>query len=578
VTAHVYYNLDGGTNHGSNPASYKAANLPILLQTPTKDGYIFEAWYAEPAYTNSVSQIILGTTGDVNLYAKWRQPIEPDQENQPGGLVEIPALPAARAYWLAPSGMGNVGDTGAFVAGATMTTADEEGLTSIATPVNDGTYYLYYVVKDTKEILSISPNYLTVIADNIPYYYKGRVYLGVRDSFDETWYKMTAKATNFLADWVNVGAAMFSSTLHKADSWCRNDNPLVAVNKLNGDVWMLSHKSNTNVGNQMCDIELWQHTASANSWNLRQTITYPGYAHSVFTTMAMTNDASTMFISRTGWRSAGDWPEIFEKRSGSNFVTSELITGGTRPSVLKIGGNYLFMISQTNDLTASNETMHTAKLESHTGMTIKRYDISTAFQTSNFVTLGSEKFNLAGSTKYRAFQPELYISGSTPYVVFVEPTVYEHCRHNTGSPSWQYTGWNDYLENPKLTVMKYNGSEWVLVGANLFSPVVYKTTATSYAIDTTVRTGYNAPGETDRTTTDSVRKPGLCVGGGNVFVTATDVDDKAFICKYDGTSWTVIKSNYGTGVREPKMIYDNGKLYIVYSKDDASVGYYVHTP
>jgi len=337
-------------------------------------------------------------------------------------------------------------------------------------------------------------------------------------------------------------------------------------------------KTNSNIGTQLCDIELWKHSSS---WSLVQTITIPGYTHSIYNAMAMTNDASAMFISRTGWRSVGDWPQIFEKRTGSDFGTITTMSVTNAPSVLKIGGNYLFTITQNNDFTANNSSAHTAKLSTHTGLSIQRYDMSTAFQASNFTTLGSANFNVSGTTKYYAFQPEMYISGSTPYIVFVQPTTYEHCRHNTGTPSWQYWGWNDYFAAPKLTVMKFNGTSWELVGSDLFSPEVYKTSATSYIAgsSTTVRTGFNETGETDRTTGDSVYKPGICSGNGKIWVVSTNAADEAFICEYNGSAWSTVKSNFATGVRYPKMVYDNGKLYILYTKEGFTGSEtYIYTP
>ncbi len=573
---YIYYFLNDGSNDAGNPTSYDGS-ARVILKAPTKDGYIFESWYTEATFENSVSDIPEGATGDKSFYAKWRQSIEPGQENQPGGLIEIPVLPAERAYWLAPAGT----TAGNFVEGSNMTTADEEGLTSIAAPVTPGTYYLFFVVKTTQQILNTSANYITVLGDNVPFYYNGQIFMGFLETYNTDWLKVTVQNTDLLSDWTTVGSASFSNETHKAPTnlGSSETQPIVAVNKTNGDIWVLAHKTPSLAAYHYLALELWQYTSSSAVWTSKQVITYAGYDHSAFITMAMKNDASAMFISRTGWRSAGDWPALFEKRTGTGFDTSTIITG-FQPSVVKIGGNYLYTLSQNNNFAAPNETDHTNMLSSHTGITIQRYDMSTNFEIANFTKIGGDYFNVSGATKYYAFKPEMYIAGDgTPFVVFVEPTTYEHARHNA-SGDWRLYGWNDKLTTPKLTVMKYNGISWVTVGANLFSPEV-KRTRTEPALDgySNTRAGSNYGTDADFTSTDAVFKPGICVAGTKVYVVGQDVDDKAFICEFNGTSWSTIKTNFATGVRDPLLVFDNGKLYITYTKADGSgVGYYTYTP
>ena len=69
----ITYDLDGGTNHADNPASYTIETPTITLQAPTKELYIFDGWYSENTYTNKVTEIKKGTTGDIALYAKWSE-------------------------------------------------------------------------------------------------------------------------------------------------------------------------------------------------------------------------------------------------------------------------------------------------------------------------------------------------------------------------------------------------------------------------------------------------------------------------------------------------------------------------
>ncbi len=67
----ITYNLDGGTNDASNPTKYTIETATITLAAPTKNGYTFDGWYTEAAFTNKVTQIAKGSTGDKTFYAKW---------------------------------------------------------------------------------------------------------------------------------------------------------------------------------------------------------------------------------------------------------------------------------------------------------------------------------------------------------------------------------------------------------------------------------------------------------------------------------------------------------------------------
>ncbi len=67
----ITYNLDGGTNNGSNPASYTIEDSLITLLDPTKTGYTFGGWYSDSGLTVSSSTIAAGSTGAKTFYAKW---------------------------------------------------------------------------------------------------------------------------------------------------------------------------------------------------------------------------------------------------------------------------------------------------------------------------------------------------------------------------------------------------------------------------------------------------------------------------------------------------------------------------
>ena len=74
VTGTIYtitYKLNGGTNATNNPVSYNIETDTITLTNATRTGYAFDGWYDEAG--NEVTQITKGSTGDMTLYAKWRE-------------------------------------------------------------------------------------------------------------------------------------------------------------------------------------------------------------------------------------------------------------------------------------------------------------------------------------------------------------------------------------------------------------------------------------------------------------------------------------------------------------------------
>lgn len=67
----VRYNLNGGTNNGSNPSVFygKATNL----LNPTRRGYIFKGWYSDRWLQRRVTQITSKNVGNTTFYAKWKK-------------------------------------------------------------------------------------------------------------------------------------------------------------------------------------------------------------------------------------------------------------------------------------------------------------------------------------------------------------------------------------------------------------------------------------------------------------------------------------------------------------------------
>lgn len=69
----ISYKLDGGKNNKGNPSSYTVTSKTIKLKNPSKKGYKFVGWYTDAKYKNKITEIKKGSTGKINLYAKWKK-------------------------------------------------------------------------------------------------------------------------------------------------------------------------------------------------------------------------------------------------------------------------------------------------------------------------------------------------------------------------------------------------------------------------------------------------------------------------------------------------------------------------
>lgn len=68
----TYDNMEGATNHLSNPDTYTVEALPVSFYTPSKTGYTFNAWKAKNSSGSTVTNIAKGSTlRDTTLYASW---------------------------------------------------------------------------------------------------------------------------------------------------------------------------------------------------------------------------------------------------------------------------------------------------------------------------------------------------------------------------------------------------------------------------------------------------------------------------------------------------------------------------
>lgn len=67
----IYHGVEDAEN--ANPKEYNIESVPILLQAAKKAGYTFDGWYSDKEKTKEVTAIAEGSTGTIELYAKWRE-------------------------------------------------------------------------------------------------------------------------------------------------------------------------------------------------------------------------------------------------------------------------------------------------------------------------------------------------------------------------------------------------------------------------------------------------------------------------------------------------------------------------
>ena len=59
------------TNDAANPGGFQVTEPVITLQDPTRTGYDFQGWYADPGFTTRVTTINPASATDHTVYAKW---------------------------------------------------------------------------------------------------------------------------------------------------------------------------------------------------------------------------------------------------------------------------------------------------------------------------------------------------------------------------------------------------------------------------------------------------------------------------------------------------------------------------
>ena len=81
----IVYNLDGGTNNASNPASFNIESGSIVLREPSKRGYTFVGWFTDSAFEEQVGSIPAGSYGEKEFFACWEVIVYDITYNMPEG-------------------------------------------------------------------------------------------------------------------------------------------------------------------------------------------------------------------------------------------------------------------------------------------------------------------------------------------------------------------------------------------------------------------------------------------------------------------------------------------------------------
>jgi len=122
----ITYNLNGGTNHASNPASYNA-EISIALNSPTRSGYAFSGWYDNADLTGSyVASIPAGSTGNKTYWAKWVATaffLEDFESGASGWTIVNGSQPNK---WLVGTTTSNTGSYSAYITNVTSPTTNSE--------------------------------------------------------------------------------------------------------------------------------------------------------------------------------------------------------------------------------------------------------------------------------------------------------------------------------------------------------------------------------------------------------------------------------------------------------------------
>ena len=153
TTYNITYNLNGGTNHPSNPLTYTIESVNITLQSPTQTSYTFDRWYDSNTGGNQVTSIPSGSTGNRTLWARWFVNII----TQPAATTNVIAgsitgdltVAANAANSVTPSYQWYSNTTNSNTVGMSLGTSARNAIFTIPTTLTAGTYYYFCEVSAT---------------------------------------------------------------------------------------------------------------------------------------------------------------------------------------------------------------------------------------------------------------------------------------------------------------------------------------------------------------------------------------------------------------------------------------------
>jgi len=90
----VTYHLNGGTQADGNVTSYTSLES-VTFYDAEKEGYTFEGWYRTADFRNNVSRLLVGTMGDVELFAKFTPMVYEISYSLNGGMMTADDAPVS---------------------------------------------------------------------------------------------------------------------------------------------------------------------------------------------------------------------------------------------------------------------------------------------------------------------------------------------------------------------------------------------------------------------------------------------------------------------------------------------------
>jgi len=207
--------LNGGTSSTTDQSSYTILSDDFdISSVPTKTDCTFEGWYVDSSLSKPITTVLKGSTGDLNLYAKWLQKISNSSgaaDDYFGHSVSIDGnnvIAANKSYNNEPAYIYEID-------GANNSLSYDEGLTTTA---EDITYYYNYSNGYTVDI----DGDLAVVVDS---YYDGSIINGpllVYQKNSDSWtelYSLSSFQYGFMSVSVSGGTIIAGSDVATGDEF-----------------------------------------------------------------------------------------------------------------------------------------------------------------------------------------------------------------------------------------------------------------------------------------------------------------------------------------------------------------------